>query len=329
MCQLLNKATFMKLWLIGTGPHACEYAKVLSHMNIDFYVVGRGVDSANAFQHATGKVAMTGGLETQLLNFGAPERAIVSVSYDQLSSVASALIRAGTRNILLEKPGALNLADICTLNTLAEKHGAKVWVAYNRRFYASTIMARDLILEDGGVTSCLFEFTEWSHTIEPMPLPDITKAAWMIANSSHVTDLVFHFCGSPKDWHVWQNGSTSWHSASSRFCGSGITDRGVLFSYHADWDAPGRWNIELLTRKRRFIFKPMESLQVIRHASTELESVKLQNDLDINFKPGLYRQTFAYLNDDMDMFCSLADQVRMIDVYSKMAGYSSERLSNK
>ena len=28
----------------------------------------------------------------------------------------------------------------------------------------------------------------------------------------------------------------AWHPAASRFCGAGITDRGALFSYLADWE---------------------------------------------------------------------------------------------
>ena len=38
-----------------------------------------------------------------------------------------------------------------------------------------------------------------------------------------------------------------WHSSSSQFCGSGITDKGALFSYSADWESPGRWGIEIKT----------------------------------------------------------------------------------
>ncbi len=311
----------MCLWLIGAGPHAREYAKVLMHMHLPFEVIGRGEVSAIEFQLSLGKSVSTRGLEVELALHGAPEQAIVASSFDQLSSVASTLIRAGTRHILLEKPAALNLNDIQALNQLAEDKGVQIWVAYNRRFYASTTLARELIVEDGGATSCTFEFTEWSHTIEPMPLPAITKAAWMISNSSHVADLAFHLCGVPLEWQAWQSGEMTWHPAAARFCGAGVTDKGILFSYHADWDAPGRWGVEVLTRKRRFIFRPMETLQISHIASTKVEPVVLDDSLDLNFKPGLYRQTQAFLNRKPEMFCTLADQEKMIAIYSKMAGY--------
>jgi len=312
----------MSLWLIGSGPHAREYAKVLFHLQQPFDVIGRGIVSANEFESSLGKNVRTLGLDAEIALHGSPKQAIVAVNYDQLSTVASTLIRAGTSRILLEKPGALNLAEIRALTLLAEEKGAEVWVAYNRRFYASTTLARELILEDGGATSCAFEFTEWSHTIEPMLLPTITKSAWMIANSSHVTDLAFHLCGAPAEWHAWQKGAIRWHPAAARFCGAGITDKGVLFSYHADWEAPGRWGLEILTRKRRFVFKPMESLQVTHLASTSVEPVDLDDVFDANFKPGLYRQTQSFLEGKSKFLCTLNDQKRMIAVYSQMAGYT-------
>jgi predicted dehydrogenase len=312
----------MSLWLIGAGPHAREYAKVLMDLQHPFEVIGRGAASAQDFQSSMGKSVRTGGLVAELALHGAPEQAIVATSFDQLSAVASTLIRAGTRSILLEKPAALSLSDVRALNQLADEKGAQVGVAYNRRFYTSTTKARELILEDGGATSCVFEFTEWSHTIDPMPLPEVTKAAWMIANSSHVADLAFHLCGAPADWQAWQSGAMNWHPAAARFSGAGVTERGILFSYHADWDAPGRWGVEVLTRKRRFIFRPMESLQVTHLASTKVEPVVLNDKLDVNFKPGLYRQTQAFLDGKPEMFCTLAEQERMIAVYAKMAGYT-------
>lgn len=312
----------MSLWLVGAGPHAREYAKVLKHMHCSFEVVGRGEESSRAFESSIGVHVKQGGLEAILALNDPPQQAIVAVSYDQLARVATTLIRAGTKQILLEKPGALNLMEGNSLNVLAKQYDVQVWVAYNRRYYSSTILAREMIRADGGATSCTFEFTEWAHTIEPMMLPVVTKNAWMMANSSHVPDLAFYLCGLPTEWGAWRGGAMSWHPASARFCGSGITDQGVLFSYHADWEAPGRWGLDVLTLKRRYTFRPLEDLQVTQIASTEAERVPLSKSLDLDFKPGLYRQTEAFLAGDSESLCSLHDQVSMIAVYSRMAGYT-------
>ena len=44
----------VQIVIIGAGPMACEYAKVLSSLQISFDVVGRGEESAKAFYDTTG-----------------------------------------------------------------------------------------------------------------------------------------------------------------------------------------------------------------------------------------------------------------------------------
>jgi len=312
----------MGIWLIGAGPHACEYAKVLKSMNLEFEVFGRSAASAKMFEAATGRPVHTGSLTRALAELPAPTQAIVAVSFEQLSRVAIELIEAGTQRILLEKPGGLNLAELGKVATVAARHQADVFIAYSRRFYASTRHARQMIAEDGGPVSCTFEFTEWAHTIVPMALPAEVKQSWAIANSSHVPDLAFHLCGFPKNWKGWHAGTLDWHSSASRFCGAGVTKEGVLFSYHADWEAPGRWGVEVLTRKRRFIFKPMEQLQVTLLGSVKIEPVEISDELDRTFKPGLYEETRAFLEADDHLFCTIAEQVQHGAIYSEMAGYT-------
>jgi predicted dehydrogenase len=313
----------MSLWLVGAGPHARAYAKVLEASGESFLVIGRGAASAESFEAATGLPVLAGGLSAALGRLGAPQCAIVSVSFERLAEVAIELINAGTRRILLEKPGGLSVAQLSDVRDAAARAGAEVLIAYNRRFYAATQKARELIAEDGGAVSCTFEFTEWSHIIAPMALPPEVKASWLVANSSHVADLAFHLCGLPKDWKSWHAGQLEWHPAAARFCGAGVTDRGALFSYHADWEAPGRWALEVMTRKRRLIFKPMEQLQVTVLASVKVEPVEIDDALDKAFKPGLYAETRAFLGGDDSLFCTIDEQLRHGAIYSEMAGYNT------
>lgn len=318
----------MSIWLIGAGPHAREYAKVLASLHLDFEVIGRGAVSAQVFEQATGRTVRAGGLAQALKELKPPTHAIVAVSFEALATAAGQLLDAGVKRILLEKPGGINLAELNEVAGAARLQKADVLIAYSRRFYASTRHARQLIAEDGGAVSCNFEFTEWAHTITPMPLPPEVKEAWMIANSSHVADLAFHLCGFPKEWKGWHAGTLDWHSAASRFCGAGVTDKGVLFSYHADWDAPGRWALEVLTRKRRFIFKPMEQLQVTHLASVKVEPVEIYDQIDKDFKPGLYEETRAFLAGDDALFCTAAEQLAHAAIYSAMAGYPDAARGN-
>ena len=311
----------MNTWLIGAGAMAQDYCKVLVAQGVNFEVVGRSIDGAKSFQTITGKPVQAGGLEKALCGNSVPDCALVAVGVESLADVALQLIYAGTSRILIEKPGGLNTLQIQTISEAANKLNADVLIAYNRRFYSSTALARKLIAEDGGATSCNFEFTEWSHIISPMLKGAGVKESWFLANSTHVVDLAFHLCGFPKDWHFWHGGSLDWHPSAARFCGSGITEKDVFFSYHADWEAPGRWGLEVLTAKHRFVFRPMEQLQVTKLGSVKVESVELDDQLDKAYKPGLFMQTKAFLNRDDRFFCSIDEQLRHSALYNEMAGY--------
>ncbi len=299
-----------------------EYFKVLRGLNEPVKVIGRGVQSAAEFKFATGQTVILGNLELVIEEERAPERAIVAVSIDNLAQVASTLIRAGTKRLLLEKPGSLNRKQLANLDLLASAYGAKLLIGYNRRFFAATLAAERMIAEDGGATSCVFEFTEWAQTIQPLKLDDAIKQNWMYSNASHVSDLAFYLCGLPAEMASYRGGEFDWHRSSTQFVGAGLTELGVFFSYHADWQAPGRWGVEVMTRKRRFVFRPMEKLQITYIASTAIDTVDLDYSLDQKYKPGLFLQTQAFLAGEDQRICSIAYQRKHLDVCAKIAGYS-------
>ena len=93
------------IWLIGSGPMASAYSKVLQAMEIGFEVIGRGTESALNFRKATGIVVSTGGLEKALRAKEAPKVAIVAVGVERLAFVTKRLIEAGTKKISTGKTG--------------------------------------------------------------------------------------------------------------------------------------------------------------------------------------------------------------------------------
>lgn len=312
------------LWLIGSGPMAEAYAAVLQTLSVPFRVIGRSCASAEAFHQATGLPVHEGGLEAALATLQPPEQAIVAVGVEQLAPTAQQLLAAGCRSLLLEKPGALTLAELQAVHTSAQAKGAQVWIAYNRRFYASVQKLRQLVASDGGITSAVFEFTEWSHRLRDLKKASGVMEHWLLANSTHVIDLAFAFIGLPAEgqWQAWHGGSLDWHPAAARFHGAGVSERGIPFAYQADWEAPGRWGVELLTRHSRYLLRPMESLQFIPLGSAEAQPIDLDEDLDRRFKPGLFRQCEAFLNAQANQLCSLEEQMGAFPIYYRIAGYS-------
>ena len=271
---------------------AQAYADVLQAQGVPFRVIGRGRASAEAFQQATGLPVLEGGLKVALATLPPPDQAILAVGVEQLAPMAQLLLAAGCKHLLLEKPGALTMTELQAVHSDAQAKRAQVWIAYNRRFYASVQRLRQLVAADGGITSAVFEFTEWSHRLRDLHKAPGVKEHWLLANSTHVIDLVFHIIGLPAEgqWQGWHGGSLIWHPAAARFHGAGVSERGIPFSYQADWEAPGRWSVELLTRQNRFFLRPMEALQAIPLGSVDPQPIDLDDTLDRQFKPGLFRQ---------------------------------------
>lgn len=312
----MNRKKSDTVLLVGAGEMAIEYAKILSSIQKRFIVVGRGKQSAQKFKETTGFNVELGGIDKWIEKTEiCPEYAIVAVTGNKLGNVAISLLKSGVKNILLEKPGGLNNKIIQSVAELTEKYNANVLIAYNRRFYASVIKANEIIKENGGVTSFYFEFTEWSHIIENSNQPIAVKNQWLLHNSSHVIDLAFYLGGEPKDIICYSAGSLNWHPSGSIFVGTGISKTNALFSYHSNWDAPGRWNVEVLTNKNRLIFKPLENLKIQRRESVAIEEVEIDYKLDVNFKPGLYRQAEAFLNDKKSSFLNIKQQTSRLAVY--------------
>lgn len=321
---MLNKSS--DIWLIGTGQMSIEYAKVLKSLNTDFKVIGRGETSAKFFETETGIKPFIGGLDKFLMHSShLATKAIIAVGIESLSEVCKKLIHHGVREILLEKPGFAYPAELNDLLEVTNNNSAKVYLAYNRRFYASVARAQELINEDGGVTSFSFEFTEWSHIIRGLKKEKAEHHNWFLGNSTHVIDTAFYLGGKPAELVSFTKGSLDWHPSSSVFAGAGISQSGALFSYQANWEGPGRWVAEFITNKRRLIFKPMETLQVQEIGSVSINPVEINNQLDIDFKPGIYRQIEAFLNNNLEKFCMLGEQAWMVNqFYLKMGGYKNQ-----
>ena len=316
--------------LVGAGYMAVEYAKVLVGLNRKFVTVGRGEESAKKFEQATGFYAQRGGLEKFISeNDKLPEYAIVAVGASELAATCELLLNCGVKKILLEKPGALRVTDFESLKKSAEKNSAQVSIAYNRRFYSSTRTALKYIAEDGGATSFQFEFTEWLHLFEkdayenPEKLEKINLQGIFIGNSGHVLDMAFFICGKPKEIFCYQSGKTPVKNYNTIFAGAGITYENIPFSYNANWLSPGRWGVEVMTNRHRFIFRPLEKLQVQNLKSVKTEFVDIDDSLDTQYKPGVFLETQAFLekNDNFKYLCSLQEQCEMLPVYQKISGY--------
>ncbi len=317
-----NNIAGLPLLLVGAGPMAVEYAKVLKEIGRSFVTVGRGKDSCDRFSETVKLPVVSGGIDTYLATAtGVHDIAIVSVGVENLAAVTLSLLDSGIRRILVEKPAGLTEEDVADVGDRACELGADVYVGYNRRFYASTLRALEFIEEDGGVRSFIFEFTEWAHKVQPLKKADGVKDNWFYVNPTHVIDLAFFLGGRPSEITCYNRGALSWHPRGCRYAGAGVTDTEATFSYHADWGGAGRWRLEVITAKRRLIFCPLEQLRQIPTGSVMDMEVVLDEEQDKKYKPGLYRQTMDFLCGSRALLKNIQEQKRDMMFYRRMAGY--------
>lgn len=305
----------MNIWIVGTGAMASAYLAVLRELGIEPLVVGRTEATSCLFARDHSANVCAGGVARALTEYPLPQAAIVATPLELLAEVTAALLRAGTTKVLVEKPAALEASDVSELVKLAEEKSASVFVGYNRRFYASVTKARELIVADGGVLSCYFDFTEMVSRVLDQGVSEAVLKNWFVANSTHVVDLAFHLAGEPASMVTHAARPLPWHP-NAAFVGHGVTARDALFSYHSDWESGGRWGVEICTRARRLIFRPIEKLHQMAKGSFALEELPLSDTEDLHFKPGLLRQCEAFLfKKATDHLMTIAQQAERFSVY--------------
>ncbi|HPJ68326.1 MAG TPA: Gfo/Idh/MocA family oxidoreductase [Desulfobacteraceae bacterium] len=288
----------LRVLIVGAGTIAKEYIKVLLAQHKVPIVITRGEDKASDLKRIYPDIeVLTGGLENRLNNFKMPTYAIVATPIESLSLCTKLLIQAGCKNIMAEKPLTFYSDDASVIKQMACIHNSNVFIAYNRRTYQSVLKAKELIVEDGGVLSFHFDFTEAIFKITPANYDENTLKYWGMANSSHVIDTAFYIAGKPAWIECRQYGDkVSWHEAGSVFTGMGETLAGVPFTYHANWGAPGRWNIEIMTEKRKLMLSPMEKLKQQKKNGFIVEDIEINERLDTDFKPGFHQQVSNFLS---------------------------------
>ena len=314
--------TITDLILVGAGPMASNYVDVLKAQSLNFYVVARDKNKTEKFKRKKNVNIIHGGINKLIKeNVIKTNFAIVCVDAENLYQVSLSLIKNGIKNILVEKPCGINKEEIKSLHNYSQKYSTNLLIAYNRRFYETVKNARKIIEDDGGLRACFFEFTEWSHQIEKESVKDIFKEKLLLCNSTHVIDLFLFFCGKPKSISSYHKGEIKWHKNGSAFSGSGISLNNIVFSYIADWESAGRWNLELTTPKRRIYLSPLEKLYCMDRGKLDKYEVKSKNNLDKLYKPGLFAMVDSFMKNNHNDFCKIKDQLENFEIYYKIGNY--------
>lgn len=309
----------MKVLVIGAGLIGQEYMQILSDLNVQFMGVCRSNERAQWVKEETGFDIISGGIEQLGKRLQEFSHFIVATDMESSFEITALLLKNNCSNILIEKPGASSIDQFSRLYLDYSNSFSKLFLAYNRRNYCSVLKAKELAELDGGILSCHFDFTEWTHVIKAMNKPEIQLKNWFFANSTHVIDTAFFIIGKPKKLLPISIGELSWHKPSI-FVGSGISNNNVAFSYHSNWQSAGRWSIEIKTRHRTLSLMPIEQLFEQKTGTLTWEPVEINNEKDISYKPGFYNQVFEFLFEQNPNLKTFKEQYEDLEIYSEILG---------
>lgn len=308
--------------LIGGGNIAKHHIAALSSMNIDDVTVISN-KKYSGYSNESKIKFLVGGFEKNLPNMEQKDIVIVATPIPLLINAAEYAINYNQNNILIEKPGSLYSKDLLSLEKKISMQTVRI--AYNRLAYPSLHKLKKLIQEDGGISSCRFTMTEWIDKI------DLTKDSanvyqrWGISNSLHVISMVSELIGMPKEIHAEQHGQLKWHKSGSIFVGSGVSEKSIPFSYHADWKSGGRWGIEIFTEKNSYRLMPLEELYMCPKNEINWSLVPLQPAFP-HIKPGLAEQIAIMLASDVEVkseLVNLKKATQLIKTAEKIFGYET------
>jgi predicted dehydrogenase len=312
--------------VIGYGNMGKEYVKALRALGVGgIRVCSRSPAALEELNGATGVESISGGFDLLEAHAEPRELGIVATPVESLVPASVKLASLGFRKLLIEKPISLWSREIRFLDEKLNGLQVEGICAFNRIAYPSFQEIKSRCRQEGGITSCTYTLTEmirddWTERFSSQEL-----GRWGIANSMHVMSLAHGLIGLPVTWSAHRSGKLDWHPSGSVFVGSGISNGGTPFSYHADWGSTGRWSVEANTAASSYRLCPLE--QVLRRTSpvSDWEEVPV-TAFAPQIKAGFAEQVAAMLDDDIRRrlpLVSLSDTAALTWFAEDVFGYDS------
>ena len=215
---------------------------------------------------------------------------MILVSVNQIFDITKKMIPAQIP-LFLEKPPGLMPGQTKTLVELAEKHGTKNMVGYNRRYYSIFHKGIELINQNGGLLGLAVEGHERFWKIARGDIPDEVRENWVYANSTHTIDLLRFFGGEIKS--ISSLSKSLKEKNGDQFVVSMEFESGTLGTYTSHWYSPGGWTAVLFSEGVTVKFEPLEKGVWI---DTNLREYEIHPDeVDVKYKPGFYRQMESFV----------------------------------
>ena len=314
--------------VVGIGHMGKQYVKALQALGARrIRLSSRSAEGLAPFRGVEGIETTAGGVERLECRPQPDELGIIATPTAHLIAAAKHLASLGFRRLLIEKPVSLWSEEITRLAEELERQGVEACCAYNRVAYPSFHEIKARAAREGGITSCTYTFTEMIRPDWPQKFPAEELARWGIANSLHVMSMAHGLIGWSSTWSGHRSGSLPWHPAGSVFVGSGMSDRGIPFAYHADWGSTGRWSVEAHTAASSYRLCPLEKVFQRVSATSDWVEVPVTAAAP-EVKAGIAEEVAAMLKPErrgLVPLVSLREAAALTAYGEALFGYSSTR----
>ena len=158
---------------------------------------------------------------------------------------------------LCEKPIGINYKETLEISKYF-KNKNKFFVAFNRRYYDSTLLAQKILKKDNSKRLILINDQEDIIRAKKFH-PSIVCKNFMYANSIHLVDYCQIFArGNPKKFITMTKFKDGVFSYLSKKI---IYDSGDIVIFSSIWNRPGPWFVKVITKKIFINLEPLEKIQ--------------------------------------------------------------------
>jgi len=190
----------LRLAIIGCGLIGKKRAAALAHVPDAVLTAVCDLDSARATALAAlhPGCAAVAGAEAVFARADV-DAVIIATLNGALAPLSLAAVRAG-KHVLVEKPGALNAAELRSVQAAAATTGARVRIGYNHRFHPALQKTRE-ILDSGVLGPLMFMRGRYGHggrkgyDREWRADPKLSGGGELIDQGVHLIDLAGWFFG--------------------------------------------------------------------------------------------------------------------------------------
>lgn len=309
----------IKVAIIGAGYMAKEHIKVFALIN-DYEVLGiysRTYSNASKLQ-AEYSIKNNCNTIEELYKSTKADLVVITVPVLSTKQVLKETIKFDWLH-LIEKPVGYNLTESIEILKMFNELNKKAFASFNRRFFSSTRQVLSCINRSSSkrlisIVDQEDPMAKWEG-IREKKLVDY----WMYANSIHLIDY-FRILGRGEIKNV--TNIIPWDRTNKTFVSAKIEyESGDIGLYQAVWGMAGPWSVSVTNLEGYFELRPLEAGYIQNYGDKKSELIN--EDIDINFKPGLYFQALEIIkafNNNINKLVDLEDSVKTMKLVQRIYG---------